>query len=98
VIREVYSLLARAMLDEAEGDLEAARREYATAAVALERHADVVEHAYALMGLGRCLLAVGETHDGVMRLRESREIWERLNAAARIAEIDALLSIGRSPR
>jgi class 3 adenylate cyclase/tetratricopeptide (TPR) repeat protein len=97
-IREVYSLLARAMLDEAEGDLEAARREYATAAVALERHADVVEHAYALMGLGRCLLAVGETHDGVMRLRESREIWERLNAAARIAEIDALLSIGRSPR
>ena len=50
------------------------------------------DEAYALTGLGRCLLALGETEEGVARLRESRAIWERLRATPRIAEIDALLA------
>jgi hypothetical protein len=52
----------------------------------------VPEHAYAVGGLGRCLLALGETEEGIARLRESRAIWERLRATPRIAEIDALLA------
>jgi hypothetical protein len=50
------------------------------------------EEAYALTGLGRCLLALGETEEAVARLMEARATWERLRAAPRIAEIDALLA------
>jgi hypothetical protein len=53
---------------------------------------NVPDGAYALAGIGRCLLALGETEEGVARLHESRAIWERLKATPRIAEIDALLA------
>jgi len=61
-----------------------------------ERFGVVPERAYAFAGLGRCLLALGETDEGVARLRESREIWERLRATPRIAEIDVLLATAGS--
>jgi hypothetical protein len=54
--------------------------------------ADVIGQAHALAGLGRCLLALGEIEEGIARLRESRAIWDRLDAAPRIAELDALLA------
>ena len=89
--------LARAMLSEAAGCVERALGEYDAAATALQRHADVAEHAYALMGLGSCLLELGDTSAGVARLLEARDSWARLRATPRITEIDALLSSGRSP-
>ena len=52
----------------------------------------VPEHAHAVAGLGRCLLALGETEEGIARLMEARATWERLRATPRIAEIDALLA------
>ena len=41
--------------------------------------------------LGRCLLRLGRTTEGVERLREARTVCERLRADTRIAEIDELL-------
>jgi tetratricopeptide (TPR) repeat protein len=84
---------AEAMLAEAEGDLPAARNGFASAAEVFARLGNVPEHAYAVAGLGRCLLALGETEEGIARLLESRAIWERLRATPRIAEIDALLAV-----
>ena len=41
--------------------------------------------------LGRCLIRLGRTREGVERLREARTVCERLRADTRIAEIDELL-------
>lgn len=84
--------LLDAIVAEAEGDHAAGRGWYETG-VQMSRTIGVVPNeAYALAGLGRCLIALGETEEGVARLRESRVIWERLRAAPRIAEIDALVA------
>jgi hypothetical protein len=83
---------AEAMLAEAEGDVEGARDGFVRATRLFARLEMIPEEAYALAGLGRCLLALGETKEGIARLWESRAIWERLRATPRIAEIDALLA------
>ncbi len=85
-------LTAQAQVAEASGDLATARAGYEQVVAELARIGYVPEHAYAVGGLGRCLLALGETEEGIARLRESRAIWERLRATPRIAEIDALLA------
>ncbi len=82
---------AHAALAEASGDLAAAIPAYADAADRWERFGVVAEQGFALLGQGRCLLAVGETEAGSVCLRESRRIWERLGATPRIAEIDTLV-------
>jgi class 3 adenylate cyclase/tetratricopeptide (TPR) repeat protein len=84
--------LPDAIVAEAEGDHAAARQWYDHSVRVAATVGNVPAHAYALGGLGRSLLALGETEDGVARLRESRDIWERLRATPRIAEIDALLT------
>jgi hypothetical protein len=85
-------LTARAQVAEASRDLAAARARYEQVIPDLARLGYEPEHAHALAGLGRCLLALGETEEGIELLRESRAIWERLRATPRIAEIDALLA------
>jgi tetratricopeptide (TPR) repeat protein len=82
---------AEAMLKEVDELHAAARVGYERAAASYEKRGEGPEQAYALAGLGRCLLALGEAEEGVARLHESRVIWERLKATPRIAEIDALL-------
>jgi tetratricopeptide (TPR) repeat protein len=90
--------VGRAILAEIDLDAAAARIGYHEAAATSHSVGSQPEEAVALAGLGRCLLALGETGEGVARLRESRVIWERLRATPRIAEIDALLaSVGAAP-
>ncbi len=87
--------LLDAIVTEAEGDYAAARGWYEMGAQTTRTVGLVPNEAYALAGLGRCLLALGETEDGIAQLRESRAIWEGLKAVPRIAEIDALLATAR---
>jgi class 3 adenylate cyclase/tetratricopeptide (TPR) repeat protein len=81
---------ARAALAAYEGDHTAAR-------VGFERAAEVfgelgvVDRATALVGLGRSLIALGETDEGIGTLRRARAICEPLGMAPPIAEIDAIL-------
>jgi len=86
--------LADAIVAEAEGDSSVARGWYARAVEMTRSVGSVPDEAYALAGLGRCLLAEGEIHGAVARLHESRATWERLGATPRIAEIDAILAAG----
>ena len=81
-----------AMVAEASGALEAARGGYERVSTELARLGDVPEHAYAITGLGRSLLVLGEVERGAALLRDGRETWERLGAVPRIAEVDALLA------
>lgn len=89
-VAPVERATAEAMVAEAAGQ-ESAREGYERAASEWARLGDVPEHAYALTGLGRCLLALGEVGEGTRHLRAARETWGRLGALPRIAEIDALL-------
>ena len=87
---------AAAMIAESLGDYAAARAGYERVAAVFSDQGYVVERAYALAGLGRCQIELGETEEGVTKLRESRSVWVGLRATPRIAEIDALLASVRA--
>ena len=80
-----------AALAEADGDLETAAVGYADAATRWEAFGVVPEHAHALLGRGRCLLALGRTSEATTALTQARQIFQSLKAAPALEEIDALL-------
>jgi tetratricopeptide (TPR) repeat protein len=91
--RERNGLLsARAILDEARGRLERALSSYRKAADAWSEFGDEVEHAHALLGAGRCLLALAREGEAIERLREARERFASFGAVPLIAEVDDLLA------
>jgi hypothetical protein len=83
---------ARAILAEIEGDHERASAGYQDAADRWEAFPAVLEHGLALMGAGRCLLALGRQNQGTERLRAARERFGALKAAPLVAEVDDLLA------
>ncbi len=87
---------ARAMLAEMEGDHERASAAYRDAADRWEAFPAVLEHGLALMGAGRCLLALGRQNQGTERLRAARERFGALKAAPLVAEVDDLLALATS--
>jgi hypothetical protein len=84
---------ANAALTEARGDLQAAADTYADAADRWERFGVVPEHAFALVGQGRCLIGLVRPTEAVTVLQHASEIFERLRAAPALAETDALLQL-----
>jgi class 3 adenylate cyclase/tetratricopeptide (TPR) repeat protein len=83
---------ARAVLAEIEGDQERASAGYQDAADRWEAFPSVLEHGLAVMGAGRCLLALGRQSQGTERLRAARERFGTLEAAPLIGEVDDLLA------
>jgi hypothetical protein len=81
---------SNAILAEAQGDLPAAEG-YAEAADRWRQFGVVPEEAFALLGQGRCLAALGCPADATQPLRQARDIFGTLQAAPALAEIDALL-------
>ena len=53
---------------------------YADAAGRWEQFGVVPEHAFALLGHGRCLVRVGQSHNAVPILNNAREIFQALGA------------------
>jgi class 3 adenylate cyclase/tetratricopeptide (TPR) repeat protein len=82
---------ADAALAEAHRDLPTASATYADAADRWERHGVLPEQAFALLGLGRCLLGLGRPTGATPVLQRARAIFERLGAAPALAVTDALL-------
>jgi tetratricopeptide (TPR) repeat protein len=82
---------ARAVLDEARGELQVALDTYDEAAGAWARWGHAVERAYALLGSGRCLIGLGRPEEARDRLGAARRMFARLGAAQAVAELDALL-------
>jgi tetratricopeptide (TPR) repeat protein len=82
---------ARAMLAEGRGEAEEAARLYGEAATRWEGFGVVPERGLALLGEGRCLLALGRPIEAVEALRWAREVFSGLGAKPSLSETDALL-------
>jgi len=88
---ELAVAAAKAALAEARGDLATALAAYLEAAERWERFGVVPETAFALLGQGRCLLALDRPTEAALALRRAREIFGQLGAAPALAETEALL-------
>ena len=82
---------ANAMLAEARGDLAAASVAYADVAARWERFGVVTEHAFALLGEGRCLASLDRPMEAAPVLRQARGILEHLGAEPALAQTNAIL-------
>jgi class 3 adenylate cyclase/tetratricopeptide (TPR) repeat protein len=83
VARNRHALLtARAVLAEADGALDRAALGYDEAAGRWADYGHRLERARALLGAGRCLLALGRA-EGRRRLQDARAVLAELNAARR---------------
>ena len=80
----------RAALAEAGGDHATAAAVYADAATRWRQFGDVPELASALLGQGRCLVAL-DTPGAVVPLSEARELFDAMGYAPAVKETDALL-------
>ena len=81
---------ANAALAEVRGDLEDALHRYEQAADRWTRFGVIPEHAFALLGQGRCLVHLSRRSEAADSLRGAREIFERLQAVPALTEIDNL--------
>ena len=80
-----------AALAEARGDLEPAAAGYGDAAEGWRQFGVVPELAFALLGRGRCLIALRQVAVGKKAIQAAREIFGALGAASALAETDELL-------
>jgi tetratricopeptide (TPR) repeat protein len=88
---------ARAQLAEHAGDYVGAAALYAEAAERWREFGNVPEHAYALLGQGRCLLALGRP--GTEKpFREARDLFATMGYRPALAETEALLEQMASAR
>ena len=71
---------------------QAAADAYTDTADRWERLGVVPEQGFALLGQGRCLLALARPTEAARVLQHAREIFERLKATPALAETDALLA------
>ena len=86
---------SRAQLAEAAGEHADAARLYHEAAERWHQFGNVPEHAYALLGQGRCLAALGEAAAD-KSLREARELFASMGYMPALAEAEALLGESES--
>jgi class 3 adenylate cyclase len=76
---------------EAAGDHAKAARLYAEAARGWDRFTNVLEHAHALLGQGRCLAVIGD-RSADQQLRKCRALFDGMGARPRVAECDRLIA------
>ena len=89
-LREHALCAARAQLAEHAGDHADAATLYAEAAARWQEFGNVPERAYALLGQGRCLVALGRARRRAP-LREARELFSSMGYHPALAETEALL-------
>ena len=82
---------AQAFVTEARGDHDAAAAGFADAASRWLGFAAHYEEAQALLGQGRCLVALGRAPEAAAPLAAARDIFERLGAKPALEETDGLL-------
>jgi class 3 adenylate cyclase len=80
---------SRAQLAEHGGDLAGAAALYAEAGDGWQEFGNVAERAYALLGRGRCLLAL-DAERAEQALREARAIFASMGYGPAVAEVEAL--------
>jgi class 3 adenylate cyclase/tetratricopeptide (TPR) repeat protein len=89
---------ARAVFAEAEGQRELSLRLYEESAHRWATYGFVLEQGHALLGAGRCLLALGHAQRAARSLRKAQAIFESLGARPLVAETRQLLETGSIAR
>jgi class 3 adenylate cyclase/tetratricopeptide (TPR) repeat protein len=90
--RHVNAIVSsRAVLAEAEGELDRAASLYEEASWAWATYGSVLERGLALLGHGRCLLGLPRGAAAVGALREARGVFTSLGARPALEEADTLL-------
>ena len=79
------------LLAESRGEHEAGAAAYAAATSGWREFGVPYEEAQALLGRGRCLVALGRAPEAVPALKQAHEIFLRLGAKPALAEIDRVL-------
>jgi class 3 adenylate cyclase/tetratricopeptide (TPR) repeat protein len=87
---------ARAQLSEGDGDTTRAAALYAEAADRWREFGNVAERAYALLGRGRCLVALGDAA-AEQALQEARELFTSMGYEPALAETERLLGTIAAP-
>jgi class 3 adenylate cyclase/tetratricopeptide (TPR) repeat protein len=82
---------AEAILAEARNDLARAADAYREAAGRWGRFGVVPERAYALLGEARCLMQLSRGGEAIQPLHEAHQIFQRLEAAPALAQVEVLL-------
>lgn len=82
----------QALLADAEGRPEDALAGFRDAVERWTAHGHVVERGQALLGVGRCLVAIGRVGEAADPLREARDMFAGLGAKLLVAEADDLLA------
>jgi tetratricopeptide (TPR) repeat protein len=82
-----------AVIAEAEGELDRAAAGYTEAAARWEAFETPWERAQALLGLGRCLIALGRADEAGSPLAAAREVFAKLRARPSLAEVDSLVDV-----
>ena len=90
-MQEHALVAARAVLAEAAGDIAEASALYAEAADRWEAFGNVPELAFALLGHGRCLVALARPSPEVP-LARARELFASMGYKPALAETDGLLA------
>jgi hypothetical protein len=79
------------LLDEVDGKHEAAASGFADAASRWHNFGVPCEEAQALLGQGRCLVALGRAEEAREPLSRASQVFERLGAKPALAEVEGLL-------
>jgi tetratricopeptide (TPR) repeat protein len=88
-----------ALLEERRGRHEAAAQRFENAAASWGEFGVPYEEAHALLGQGRCLMALDRAQEAARPLQQAREIFARLGAKPALVEVDRVLGeIPQSPR
>jgi tetratricopeptide (TPR) repeat protein len=82
---------AQAQIAEARGESRAAADAFSRASEEWCAYGAALEHAYAVLGEGRCLVALGD-QVADERLREARRLFSEMGASPRVEECDSLLA------
>ena len=87
---------AHAAITEDLGDHRTAADAYTQATTGWEHFGVVPEHAYALLGHSRSLLAIGRPTDAEV-LQHARNLFDKLRATPTLTEIDTHLQRANAP-
>jgi class 3 adenylate cyclase/tetratricopeptide (TPR) repeat protein len=83
---------ARALIAEGTGDLDGALALHEEAASRWAEHGFVLGRAESLLGVGRCLVALGRPQEATPPLRTARELFQELGAEPSVRRTDDLLA------
>jgi urease accessory protein UreF len=92
LLNEHVLVTGSALLAEARGELKPAANEFGEAAERWHDFGVPYEEAQALLGQGRCLVALGRAPEAAAPLAAAREIFARLGARPALEETDAVLA------